>query len=178
MNLYRLFVTSAAVIFATALGSGPCFSRESEGRTVLKKWDGQWKHHTVVKPAVWTPVGAELTGTSTVHWILNGRFQQVDSRSADDESREIHRFDADSGRYHKWAFDSNGTSSFWIGAWEAASATMTWKYIDFGLGIEGKIVDRFTGDDRCETTLILKDSQGNVLLDFQSQLTRTGGRQE
>ena len=172
MNLYRLFVTSAAMVIATALAAGPCLSKESDGRKVLKKWDGQWKHHTVVKPAAWTLVGAELSGASTAHWILNGQFQQVDSRSADEETREIHRFDADSGQYHKWTFDSNGTNSFWIGAWDPASATMTWKYVDFGLGIEGKIVDRFTGSDKCETTLFLNDSRGNVLLDIRSQLTR------
>ena len=53
---------------------------------------------------------------------------------------------------------------------------MTWKYVDFGLGLEGEIVNRFTGADKYETTLVLKDSQGNVLLNIVSEHTRTSGR--
>ena len=49
---------------------------------------------------------------------------------------------------------------------------MTWKYMDFGLGIEGEIVNRFTGVGEFETTLVLKDGTGNVLLDIRSKHTR------
>ena len=52
------------------------------------------------------------------------------------------------------------------------NGTMTWKYMDFGLGIEGEIVNRFTGVGEFETTLVLKDGTGNVLLDIRSKHTR------
>jgi hypothetical protein len=50
---------------------------------------------------------------------------------------------------------------------------MTWKYVDFGGGIEGRIVDRFINDGKYQSTLILKDRTGNVLLDIQSEHVRT-----
>ena len=44
---------------------------------------------------------------------------------------------------------------------------MTWEYVDFGAGIEGRIVDRFINDGKYQSTLILKD------LDIQSEHVRT-----
>lgn len=171
-NMRAICTALAAMVFATALGGDPCFAKETDGRKVLKKWDGSWKHRTVVKPAAWSPIGAEISGTSTVQWILKDHYQQVTDQSGDWQTREIHRFDADSGQYHKWVFDSDGGHSFWIGAWDGESKTMTWKYMDFGLGLEGEIVNRFSGYEKYVTTLFLKNSQGNLLLDIRSQHTR------
>ncbi len=165
-------IASAVMAFATALVADPCFSKETHSRKVLKKWDASWKHRTVVRPAAWSLVGTEITGTSTAQWILEDHFLQVTGQSGVWQTREIHRFDADSGQYHKWVFDSDGGHSFWVGAWEGKTETMRWKYIDFGLGIRGNIVNRFSGDAKYESTLILKDSQGNLLLDIRSQHTR------
>ena len=173
-----LCLAAAAIVSVVILAAGSAAADESDGHEVLKKWHGHWKQHTVVKPAAWSLVGTELSGTSTAGWILNEHYQQITGRSGDKETREIHRFDANSGQYHKWVFDSDGGHSFWIGAWDAESVTMTWKYMDFGLGIEGKIVNRFTGDEKYETTLGLSDSQGNVLLAIRSQHTRIAGPSE
>ncbi len=174
MKLNPIFVTTAAMVLTMVLATGPVFAKESAHVRVLDKWLGVWKHHTVVRPAAWSLIGAELSGTSSAEWILNGRFQQVSGRSGEQESREIHRFDATSGQYHKWAFDSDGGHSFWVGTWDEKTGTMTWNYMDFGLGIEGTIVNRFTGDEKYKTTLVLKDSTGNVLLDIHSEHTRPG----
>ena len=89
------------------------------------------------------------------------------------KTREIHRYDAGSRQYHKWTFNSDGSHSFWIGDWDEESSTMTWKYLDFGGGIEGKIVDRFIGDGKYESTVILKDRSGTVLLDIRSEHVRS-----
>lgn len=172
------YAAVAATVFAVILAAGSGAAEESMDASVLARWHGDWKHHTVVKPAAWSLAGTELSGTSTAQWILNGHYQQVTVRSGDKQTREIHRFDADSGQYHKWVFDSDGGHSFWVGAWDGESETMTWKYMDFGLGIEGKIVNRLTGDKKYVTTLFLKDSQGNVLLDIRSQHTRIGDQHE
>jgi hypothetical protein len=48
---------------------------------------------------------------------------------------------------------------------------MTWEYVDFGAGLKGKIVDRFFGGGRYESSLFMKDSRGNVLLDVRSTQT-------
>ena len=166
------YMAAAAIVCLVVLSTGSGASKETDGREILKKWDGHWTHHTVVRPAAWSLVGTELSGTSTSRWILNDHYQQVTGRSGGNETREIHRFDANSGQFHKWVFDSDGGHSFWIGAWNAKSETMAWKYVDFGLGVEGKIVNRFSDDGGYETTLYLKDSKSNVLLDIRSQHTR------
>jgi hypothetical protein len=60
-----------------------------------------------------------------------------------------------------------------VGSWNKKSKTMTWESVDFGEGITGKIVDRFTGDGKWHQTIILKDKKNNVLLDSQVERTRT-----
>ena len=47
---------------------------------------------------------------------------------------------------------------------ELSGTTMTWKYADFGVGLEGRIVDRFAGAERYKSTLLLRDIKGAVLL--------------
>ena len=177
-HMRTIYLVSAATVFAVILAAGSVTAKESADAKVLNRWDGTWKHHTVVKPAAWTLVGSEQPGASAGEWILGNQFQQISGHTGNTHTLEIQRFDAKSGQYHKWAFDSDGGRSFWVGAWDDNSATMTWKYVDFGLGMEGKIVNRFTGDDKYETTLVLEDSQGNVLLDIRSGHSRIGGRPE
>ena len=140
---------------------------------ILNKWLGTWKSHTVLKPAAWSPTSQELSGTSESVWILDAHFQETSSRSGTHETREIHRYDAGTRKYHKWTFNSDGSHSFWIGDWNEGTSTMTWKYVDFGTGIEGKIVDRFTSEGKYESTVFLKDREGTVLLDIRSEHVRT-----
>ncbi len=160
-----LFAVPAMVIAKPAL--------ESAEIEVLNKWLGIWEFHTTLKPAAWSLKAKELSGTSKVLWILEKQFQQISSQSDEHETREIHRYDAPSNKYHKWAFASDGGASFWIGSWDEESSTMEWVYIDFGFGITGKIVDRFTSGVKYESTLVMKDSKGNVLLDIRTEYVRS-----
>ena len=168
----QVLATLAAVVLATALTANAGPSQPSADGTVLDKWLGIRKSHTILKPAAWSLKAEERSGRSTAEWILDGRFQQIASQSGEHETREIHRYEPKSEKYNKWVFDSNGGHSFWVGAWDEASSTMTWEYVDFGIGLKGKIVNRFIGDGKYESTLVLKDSTGNVLLDIQSEHTR------
>ena len=168
-----LWVLSALLVVATALNATAESSKQSANAKILNQWLGNWKSVTLLKPAAWTPEAQELSGTSKSAWILDGHFQETSSRSGKHETREIHRYDAGSKRYHKWTFNSDGSHSFWIGDWDEESSTMTWEYVDFGVGIKGKIVDRFISDGKYESTVILKDRAGTVLLDIQSEQVRT-----
>ena len=61
-------------------------------------------------------------------------------------------------------------------AWTSAAkelsvTTMTWKYADFGVGLVGRMVDRFAGAERYKSTLLLRDIKGAVLLDVHSEHT-------
>ena len=174
----RLWVLTALLVVAAALNATAEPPPQSANAKILNQWLGAWKSHTLLKPAAWTPTSRELSGTSKSVWILDGRFQETFSRSGKHETREIQRYDANSRQYHKWTFDSDGSASFWIGDWDEESSTMTWKYVDFGVGLEGKIVDRFISDSKYESTVILKDRAGNVLLDIRSEHVRTSMQDE
>lgn len=174
----RLWVLPALLAVATALNATAEPPPQSANVKILNKWLGDWKSHTVLKAAAWTPASQELSGTSKSVWILDGRFQETSSRSGAHETREIHRHDAGSRKYHKWTFNSDGSHSFWIGDWDEEASTMTWNYVDFGAGIEGKIVDRFTSEGKYESTVFLKDRAGTVLLDIRSEHVRTGKQVE
>ena len=174
----RLWVLPALLAVAMASNATAEPPPQAAAAKILNNWLGTWKSHTVLKPAAWTPTSQELSGTSGSAWILDGHFQETFSRSGQHETREIQRYDANSKRYHKWTFDSDGSTSFWIGDWDKETSTMTWKYVDFGGGLEGKIVDRFIGDGKYESTVILKDRRGILLLDIRSEHVRTGKQAE
>ncbi|MDE2665422.1 MAG: hypothetical protein OXI69_04670 [Acidobacteriota bacterium] len=174
----RLWILPALLGVAMALNATAEPPPQAAAAKILNKWLGTWKSHTVLKPAAWSPKSEELSGTSTSVWILDGHFQQASSRSGAHETREIHRYDSGSRKYHKWAFNSDGSHSFWIGDWVEATSTMTWKYVDFGAGVEGKIVDRFTSDGKYESTVMMKDRAGTVLLDIRAEHVRTGKQAE
>ncbi len=162
----------AALVLLTAYtaASGP--AKEAPGDTALKKWLGMWNSQIEIRPAAWSVKSQKLSGTVKAEWILNGRYQQISSHTGEYETRELQRYEPKSGKYHKWVFSSDGSNSFWSGAWDDESATMTWEYVDFGAGLKGKIVDRFVSDGKNESKLPMEDSRGNVLLDVRSTQTR------
>lgn len=154
--------------YTTAAGPAP----DAAGGKALDAWLGTWKSQVEFKPATWSLKARKLSGTAQAEWILNGRYQQISSTTGEYETREFQRYEPRSGRYHKWVFSSDGSNSFWIGAWDEESSIMTWDYVDFGAGLKGKIVDRFFSDGKYESTVFMEDSSGNVLLDVRSTQKR------
>ena len=169
----RLWILPASLVVAMALNATAEPPPQSANAKILNQWLGAWKSQTALKPAAWSPTSQKLSGASKSVWILDGHFQQTSSRSGKHETREIHRYDAGSRKYHKWTFNSDGSHSFWNGDWDEESSTMTWKYVDFGAGIQGQIVDRFTTDGKYESTVVLKDRAGTLLLDIRAEHVRT-----
>ncbi len=168
----RAPVALAVVVLLTAYTTAIESASAAADDKVLGAWLGSWKSQVEFKPAAWSPKARELSGTAKAEWILNGRHQEISSRTGEYETRELQRFEPRSGKYHKWVFSSDGSNSFWIGGWDAESSTMTWEYIDFGAGLKGSIVDRFISDGKYESTVLMKDSTGKVLLDVRSTQTR------
>ena len=165
-------VALAVVVLLTAYTTAAEPASEATGNMALARWLGMWKSQVEFKPAAWSLEAGELSGTAKAEWILNGRYQQTSSHTGDYETRELQRYEPRSGKYHKWVFSSDGSNSFWIGVWDDHSSTMTWEYVDFGAGLEGRIVDRFISDAEYESTVLMKDSTGKVLLDVRSTQTR------
>lgn len=173
MKSTSITLVAISLLTASTTVSGP--ATVAAGGNALDGWLGSWKSQIELKPAAWSPRARELSGTAKAEWILNGQYQQISSRTGEYETRELQRYEPRSGKYHKWAFSSDGSNSFWIGAWDAESATMTcmtWEYVDFGAGLRGKIVDRFFSGGKYESSLRMEDSSGNVILDVRSTLSR------
>ena len=170
----RKIIFLVMLILATAFFTDTAEPKsQSNEKEVLSKWMGSWKTDIVVKPAAWTPKGYKVSGTTGTEWILRGQFQQISGNFGKQQIQEIQRFDHMSNRFHKWTFNSDGATSFWTGNWIEESLTMTWTYVDFGLGLEGEISDRFTSGGEYESTVVLRDGTGNTLLDVQSKHRRS-----
>ena len=161
-------LTLAAAVPAAATAQ----TAESAGSAVLNRWLGTWDYQAVVSPAQWTPQSITVEGTTEVEWIVGGQFLQVSRRDSTAETHEIRRYEPSSQEYRKWIFGSDGTQSYWQGRWDSAASTMRWQYVDFGFGLAGSIEDRFISADRYESTVVLKDSAGNVLLDVRTDHAR------
>ena len=139
------------------------------GEKVLDRWQGAWFSTAIIRPSAWVPEGREQTEVREVKWVLNGRFQEATTRSDSHEAREIQRV-AGQG-YNRWTFDTNGGHGYWTGTWDEEAKTMTWK-LDFG-AIKGTMVDSFSDPDpNYVTTLVIKDAEGEVLLDIEAEHTR------
>ena len=158
-----------AILLITALNSAAI----SPGMKVLNRYIGTWKSNIVFQPAAWSPRKEEVIGTTKVEWILKDQFQTITRQSDKHEMLEIQRYDEESKKFHRWNFDANGGNSFWIGSWDNKSRTMTWEYVDFGMGVKGKMVDSFIAEGEYQTTTVMEDSSGRLLfLDTHATYTR------
>ena len=125
---------------------------------VLNRWVGSWESNVVVKPSAWIPDGMKRAETKTVDWILDYQFQQATTRSDDEESREINRYDPKGKAYQKWTFNSKGENSYWSGSWNQYTKEMTWK-LEFVEGfLKGKMVENFLTPDKYEPTFLISTS--------------------
>ena len=160
----------AAFGFSTQLTCSAESTEQPPDRNVLDRWLGTWYSNADIKPSAWVPEGKQQAEVRNVEWILNGRFLQVTYRSDDHETRQILRYEANSKKFQKWIFDTYGGTSFWTGSWDEKSKAMTWK-MEFS-PLKGTITDRFSNSDKCETSVVLKDGEGKLLLDVLTEHTR------
>ena len=151
--------------------------RMDPGHKVLDRWVGTWLSDVIINPCAWLAQGKQQSGIKEVKWILNGRFQESTVRSDGYEAREIQRYEPYAGqrkKYYKWVFSTERSfgQSYWTGTWDEESKAMTWE-LDYG-AVKGTMVESFADPDadRYDTTLVLKDAEGKVLLDIQAEHTR------
>ena len=167
----RLMMVLAVV--ATSLIATAAFAQKSPEAEVLNGYVGSWKSHVVFKPSQWFPEGKRWVESNEIRWILDGHLQQIESYSDEEKNLQIQRSNEKSKRYERWDINVSGDASYWVGSWNEESKSMTWKYVDFGSGFTGKIVDRSIAEGKAMTSLFLEDVHGNVLLDGQIEHTRT-----
>ena len=169
----KLQLLLVLVLFAILLIATVNSAAISQEMKVLNRYVGTWKSHIVFQPAAWSPRKEEVTGTTKIEWILKDQFQMITRQSNKYEILEIQRYDEGTKKFHRWNFDANGGTSFWMGSWDDKSRTMTWEYVDFGMGIKGKMVDSFTSEGEYQTMTVMEDNSGRLLfLDTHATYTR------
>ena len=150
--------------------------KQSPEVKVLNRWLGSWKSEVVIKPSIWMSEGKRSTETNEVQWVFDRRMHVLMIKNQNDEQENlaIQRYNAKIKKYEMWILGPDD-SSYYLGSWNEEAATMTWKYVDFGSGISGTIVDRFTPQGTWQQTFLMKDRNGNALLDIEVERTPVSG---
>ena len=161
----------AVVLFTFPVTTLAKPAQQSEEIKVLNQWLGAWENRIVIKPSVWIADKEEFTGTKNVEWFLDGHFQQATSQNPHETTYEIFRYDHASKLYQRWSYNSEGITSFWTGAWDKETNTLTWQ-MEFSPHINGYIKDRFVGANTYKTEITLTDRKGTLLLDILIESTR------
>lgn len=169
-SIVKLF----ALVFATLLIGTIANAQQATEVKILNQWLGYWESDVVFKSSKWIPEGAQWSEKSEVKWISDRHMHMQLIKNGNDKQENValQRYNPKSKKYEMWAF-SHDRSGYYIGSWIEKSKTMIWKYIDFGVGITGEIVDKFTDVGKWQQTMIFKDKDGNILLDMQVVRKRT-----
>ena len=170
-----LFLTAWAVIGCADPGKekpGDAPAEPPELK-VLHHFVGTWTTELIQKRAEWTPKEVRVTGNDTTEWVLDGRFIQSKTRSADGTSENIRlaTYDAQKKEHRRWSFDSGGAFNEARGQRDEGSKTLTWEG-RAGEGIPVVIKVRVVDRNTIEWTLVAKDGGGKVFLDFQGKAVR------
>ena len=176
----KLFVVLGVVLCSATLTACVSFAQKTPEAEVLNGYVGTWKSEAVYKPSKWFPEGKRWVGTSDVNvkLILDGNLQQIEIHNDVEQILFIQRYNQKTNRYERWDIHASGISSYWLGSYNEEAKSMTWKYVDFGSGSSGTIVDQFS-EGKVTTSIIwrqqvlFKDVQGNVLLDGVIERRRT-----
>ena len=169
----RLFSVLVVVLSSTTLATCISFAQESSETEVLNRWLGTWKSDVSCKPSQLLPEGRRWAETNDSRWILDGHVQQIEHFSDEDPILRLHRYNKKSARYEMWNIHASGDSSYWVGSWNEKTMSMTWNYVDFGVGITGQLVERFIAEDKYLISIGMKDVHGESFLDCHIERTRT-----
>jgi len=170
----QLVVKLVTLVFATSLIATSATAQQASEVKVLNQWLGSWKSDVVIKSSKWVPERVQWTEKAEVQWIADRHMhmQLIVNGNDEQENLALQRYNQKSKNYEMWTFGPDN-SGYYVGSWDKESRTMTWRYVDFGVGITGKILDHFPNDGKWVQTVILKDKIGSVLLDIQVERTRT-----
>jgi hypothetical protein len=143
---------------------------------LLQRWAGKWDLTMTYK------VGnkgeqADVTGTATGKWVLNGYFLEQ-KYSLGGKGASLHltgtvtmSYDPSQNLYQRWVFVSNGHRSESLGKWDEKSRTMTWSFRQAN-GVT--IVTRVTcTDDDTETwTEVILNPDEKIISEMSGKNTR------
>lgn len=165
---------AAVVLTGTTL---PVFAQEAPGKPaelkVLDRLVGAWNVERISKPTEDNPKETRTAGTMTIAWVLDGWFLQARgiSNSGKFEDLQFVTYDPRAKAYRHWYFNSLGVASDSTGQWDEAAQTILWT-ADLENGATLRNKEHFIDKDTTEWALVIKDKQGELLLDVQGKLTR------
>jgi len=137
---------------------------------VLQRFVGTWTTDTTITrydpPAVF-----RNRGEAEARWTIEGRFVEFRSRTIPPGSSDLQvmTYEAESGRFVQWLFDSSGYVHQAYGRWVSDTSTLTWEG-EVG-GTTFIIHDRFEGADLV-WSLVRKDGRGRVLQTIEGVVRR------
>lgn len=140
---------------------------------ILSKWEGKWKSSVVFEKSIWVKESFETRGISESNLILSNNFLEMRVYNENETSKHIIRYDESSKQFNRWEFKSDGGTNFWIGKWNHINETMTWNYVDFTNNeITAEITESFTSDGAINVTVVMKNKNGNNLLQLSSKVNK------
>lgn len=137
---------------------------------VLQRFVGTWTTDTTI-----TRHDPHATfhnrGEAEARWTIEGRFVEFRSRTIPPgrSDLQVMTYDAESGRFVQWLFDSSGYVHQAYGRWVSHASTLTWEG-EIG-GTTFVISDRFEGEDLV-WSLVRKDDRGRVVQTIQGVVRR------
>lgn len=142
---------------------------------VFDRWVGRWTTTTEYKPTSGTPERT-LKGEVVVRKVLEDKFLLWEWRGEGNVGSYISllAFDEYVSGYHIWLFGDRGEVFERIGAWDAASQTLTLQLKSPSPGVTGTSSDRFVNNDRIESSLLVKGADGQVSRDVRMTWLRKG----
>jgi hypothetical protein len=168
MRLFSIvFSVLTVAVFSTALQADDMPKRSPELQ-VLERFIGTWEHELTIKPA-----GAEASTINTVDYRFWSRGERILHFSNPTDDPELHfslTYDPESKTY-PGVLLIGSTRATVSATWDAKKQTMVFsmKYTD-GSTYSGE--HRFIGKDRAEASGIVRNSDGDVVLELQWKQNR------
>lgn len=142
---------------------------------VLARRIGTWNTETTIKPGVWVPDGAKSKGVESIDWALGKKFIQGKHKRqpGNVESMFMETFDAQSGVFRSWYFDSEGNHprSESTGAWDEKAKTLTYKSTDPN-DVTSVVTLRFVSADQLDWHGVWRDKKGDIQMEMEGKLMR------
>jgi hypothetical protein len=138
---------------------------------VLDRWSGDWIFEATFEKTKSQPEGGHFTGTMATKWSLRNRW--LESKAVTDvvEALVLQTYDLQKRAYGCWMHISEGGTVEFIGTWDAASNTLTYKPAHAG-GPNASATMKFVDADHAEWELMEKDASGAVANHQHVKLTR------
>jgi hypothetical protein len=169
----RPFVAAVFVAVIVGARAGEAMGQISDVPELkaFDRWVGDWTFDVSHEKTKLQPEGLHFTGTGTVRRTLKNRWLEIKMEGGIFEAMALVTFDPQRRAYRMWSHTSEGETSEFVGTWDAASKTVTWKPMSAG-GLTAPGTVKVVEGDRIEWELVLKDASGAVVLHQRIKASR------